>query len=101
MNNSPFILACSGPGAMFAIQQSITIGYFCAVFGGVATIAIAYNFLQTRRVRFTLPVAGLLMLVHPAWTVSAIHGDCGYFKREVSYVLTAIFAGLLIRVVGK
>jgi hypothetical protein len=95
MNTSPFILACSGPGAMTVIQQSITIGYFCAAFGGVATLALAYDFLRTRRVRFTLPVASLLMLVHPAWTVSATRGDCGFFKRDVSYVLTAIFIGLL------
>ncbi|GEP40741.1 hypothetical protein BGE01nite_00320 [Brevifollis gellanilyticus] len=81
---------------MAAIQQSITIGYFCAAFGGVATLALAYAFVRTRRVRFTLPVAGLLMLVHPAWTVSATRGDCGFFKREVSYILTAVFIGLLI-----
>ena len=78
------------------IEQSITIGYFCAACGGVATVALAYDFLRTRRVKMALPVAGLLMLVHPAWTVSATRGDCGFFKREVSYVFTAVFIALLI-----
>lgn len=96
MNISPFILACSGPGAMATIQKSITIGYFCAAFGAVVTLALAYDFVRARRVRFTLRVAGLLMLVHPAWTVSATSGDCGFFKREVSYIFTAVFIGLLI-----
>lgn len=81
---------------MATIQQSITIGYFCAAFGGVITVALAYDLLRTRRVRFTLPVAGLLMCVHPAWTVSATRGDCGFFKRDVSYFLTAVFIALLI-----
>jgi hypothetical protein len=81
---------------MATIQQSIALGYLCAAFGSIATLALIYDFARTRRKRFTLPVAGLLMLVHPAWTVSAIHGDCGFAKREASYVLTAVFIGLLI-----
>ena len=88
---------------MAAIQESIAIGYVCAAVGSVATLALAFDSLRTRRIRWTLPVAGLLMLLHPAWTVSATHGDCGFLKREASFALTAVFVGLLIyqRVVSQ
>ena len=78
------------------IYQSITIGYFCAAIGGVVTIALAYDLVRTRWMRCILPVAALLLLIHPAWTVSASMGDCGYTKREFSCVFTTIYFGLLI-----
>jgi len=90
------ILACSGPGAAATIQQNITIGYFCAATGGVITLALAYDAWRMRRWRFVLPVAAVMLLIHPAWTVSAIHGDCGFFKRDVSYFFTAIYFALMI-----
>ncbi|MSU57406.1 MAG: hypothetical protein EXS35_04375 [Pedosphaera sp.] len=90
------ILACSGPGAMATIYQSITIGYFCAAIGGVITLALAYDLVRMRRLRFTLPTAGLLLLIHPAWTVGAFHGDCGFMKRDISYFFTAVYFSLLI-----
>jgi len=91
-------VACriSGPGAAATIQQSITIGYFCAAVGGVITLALAYVAWRTRDSRFTLPVAAVMLLLHPAWTVSAIHGDCGFFKRDVSYFFTAVYFALII-----
>ena len=30
------------------------------------------------------------LLFHPAWTVSAMHGDCGYLKRDMSRLFTGI-----------
>lgn len=90
------IFACSGPGAAATIQQSITIGYFCAAIGGVITAAVGFDAWSTRRWRFTLPVAAVMLLIHPAWTVSAIHGDCGFFKRDVSYFFTAAYFALMI-----
>jgi hypothetical protein len=95
--NTPIIfLACSGPGAIAAIEQSITIGYFCAAMGGIITLALAYDFLRTRRLRFTLPVSAFMMLIHPAWTVSALHGDCGSLKRAFSCNFTTVFVGLMV-----
>jgi hypothetical protein len=49
-----------------------------------------------RRFRLTLPVAVLLLMVQPAWTMSAVRGDCGYGMREAAYLLTVLFIGLLI-----
>jgi hypothetical protein len=96
VNISFVILACSGPGAAATIQQSITIGYFCAALGGVITLALAFDAWRVRDWRFTLPTAAVMLLVHPAWTVSAAHGDCGFFKRDVSYFFTAIYFALMI-----
>ena len=96
MNFSFVILACSGPGAPATIQQSIIIGYFCAAIGGVITLALGYDTWRMRDLRFTLVVAAVMLLLHPAWTVSAIHGDCGFFKRDVSYFFTAVYFALMI-----
>jgi hypothetical protein len=93
---SLIVLACSGPGAGATIQVSITIGYFCAAIGGVITAALAYDSLRTQRWRFALPIAAFMLLIHPAWTVSAVHGDCGSLKRDVSYAFTAIYFGLMV-----
>lgn len=96
MNGSLAVLACSGPGALIAIRQNITIGYFAAAIGAVVVLALAYDALRTRRLRLTLPSAALLLLLHPAWTISAVHGDCGYFKRDASYYFTAGYFLLLV-----
>ena len=95
MNPSFVMLACSGPRAMVTIQQSLTIGYFCAVIGGAITLALAYEGFRTRHLGFTLLVAALMLLIHPAWTISAVHGDCGMFKREVSYFFTVAYFGII------
>jgi hypothetical protein len=92
---SPFILACSGPGAMTTIHQSITISQFCAAMSGVIVLALAFDHWRRHRWSFRLGFAAALMAVHPAWTVSAWHGDCGYFKRHTSYFLLAVLFGLL------
>ena len=81
---------------MAEIQQSITIGYFCAALGGIVTLALWYDFVRTGKKRFPLSLAGFFLLIHPAWTVSAIHGDCGFLKRNFSYGFTALFIGLLV-----
>lgn len=93
---SLFILACSGPGAGAAIQQAITFGYFCAAAGGVVTVALAYVAMRMRRFSFPLPVAAVMLLIHPAWTVSAIHGDCGGLKNLTSMIFSVVYLGLLI-----
>ena len=90
------VLACSGPGAATLIQRNISIGHFCAAIGGIITLALGFDAWRTSRWKFAFPVATVMLLMHPAWTVSAIHGDCGLFKRDASYFFTAIYFGLLI-----
>jgi hypothetical protein len=81
---------------MAAIHQAITIGYFCAGAAGVITLALACDAMRSRRFRFTLPVAAMMLLIHPAWTVSATHGDCGGFKIQTSIFFTTAYFGLII-----
>jgi hypothetical protein len=81
---------------MAAIQQAITFGYFCAAAGGVVTLALAYDAIKMRGFRFTLPAAAVMLLIHPAWTVSAIHGDCGSMKIQASMFFTAVYFGFII-----
>lgn len=80
---------------MTAIHQAITFGYFCAMAGGVITLALAYDTIKAKHFRFTLPVAIVMLLIHPAWTVSANHGDCGGQKIQLSIFFTAIYLGLI------
>jgi hypothetical protein len=81
------LFACSGPGAGAAIAESIRIGYDQAMLvGGLFMNSLAIAAL-TRQWIFPAIVLGLLA-VHPAWTVSAISGDCGEFKRFASWAFT-------------
>ena len=80
---------------MTTIHQSITISQFCAAMSGVIVLALAFDHWRRHRWSFRLGFAAALMAVQPAWTVSAWHGDCGYFKRHTSYFLLAVLFGLL------
>jgi hypothetical protein len=88
----PFI-ACLSPDAM---QLSAYIGYEAAVFCfGVSFASVLVSWRQ-RSLRW-LPLCGLLLLLHPAWTMSERSGDCGYVKRFFSVAVCFVFLTLLIR----
>ncbi|MCE9591369.1 MAG: hypothetical protein K8S99_12685 [Planctomycetes bacterium] len=95
MQTALITLACSGPGVANMIQMSNTIGYFCAAIGGVVTLALAYDMMRTHRWRLTLLIATALLLVHPAWTIPANHGDCGALKCQTATLFTALYFCLL------
>lgn len=84
------MFACSGPGAGAAIARSIEIGYTHAgVLAGLLMVSVAVFARGPRR--WDVPVVLLvLLLLHPAWTISAISGDCGFFKRDASRVVTGL-----------
>ncbi|MGV3661963.1 MAG: hypothetical protein ACO1TE_17395 [Prosthecobacter sp.] len=97
MTLTSFTLACSGPGAEATVRTSNAISNACAVIGGVLLLLFwGWWRKQTRRRGHPLAVAGLLMFLHPAWMMSALQGDCGYFKRDVSYAVTALFVALVV-----
>ena len=82
------LFACSGPGAGATIARNIELGYTnAAVAGGLLLVSLAVAALGTRRWVAPAVLAGLVAL-HPAWTISAISGDCGFFKRDASLVFT-------------
>ena len=49
----------------------------------------------TRRLLAPTLILGLLIL-HPAWTISAALGDCGEFKHFSAWVTTVLSVGILI-----
>jgi hypothetical protein len=89
------LLACSGPGAAATIARSIEIGYtHAAVVCTLFLLSLSIAAFGTRR--WGVPaVLAVLLLLHPAWTISAIHGDCGYFKRDASWVFTIVGCTLI------
>ena len=102
MNLAFQILACSGPGALRVIAESIRIGYYNAAFVGLAAAAgVLLHLIHWRRGGWAFAIAyllfgTLLLLWHPAWTVSAYHGDCGDAKRFYSYIVSAVAAAPFI-----
>jgi hypothetical protein len=90
------MLACSGPGAGAIIGRNIDIGNMNAAVAGAILLASVSAFAVTRSC-WGFPTAILILfLLHPAWTVSAIHGDCGELLRDASYVVT----GLVVLIMG-
>jgi len=89
------LFACSGPGAGEAIAVSILIGYRHAALAAVL-LGLGLLLLALSPKRWLFPaILGALLLLHPAWTVSAIHGDCGFMKRDASRVFTAVSCAAL------
>jgi hypothetical protein len=92
--------ACSGPGAGQAIAESIAIGYTsAAIVGGLLMASLAAFAFNPRRWGASALLLGLLAL-HPAWTVSALSGDCGAFKCEASWFFTAVGCIALVYQLG-
>jgi hypothetical protein len=89
------VFICSGPGAGATIARNTEIGYIhAAVVGGLLLASVGIYAVIRRRWGF--PVAALvLFILHPAWTVGARDGDCGYFLRDSSPVISGI-VGILV-----
>jgi len=92
------LFACSGPGAGAFIAESIAIGYFHANVAGVLFL-VALLFAVARfhyRLTWLAPILiGFVLAVHPAWTVSAIHGDCGFRLRAAAFNTSVVCGGIL------
>ncbi len=85
-----FFLACLSPQEM---QLSVQIGWYTAAFA--FGIVLASTLLSLKQGSFMwCVVCAILLLVHPAWTMNVVGGDCGEAKRfmsgAVSFVLTAL-----------
>ncbi len=96
------MFACSGPGADAIITRSIEIGNTHAVVaGGLFLASLTVIALGRRRWAIPAALAGLVAF-HPAWTIDAISGDCGYLKRDASWVFTGLgCVGLCWQVGGE
>src|SRR5689334_3604660 len=96
MNTWPLMLACKGSWASLAMEQSSITAYYCAAAGAVITLLFLRDSLRGYHVTRALTIACILLLLHPAWTISAKLGDCGAFKLQTSLLVTMAYAALLI-----
>ncbi len=84
------MFACSGPRSGILISENTELGYIlAAVLGGVLLLSVVAYVIGRRLVGFPVILLGLLA-VHPAWTVSALQGDCGESKRDLSWACTVV-----------
>lgn len=89
------MFACSGPGAGAAIAESIRISQIHAVVLALMLLVSAgLSRLNGKRV-VTLVLLALLA-IHPAWTVSALVGDCGHLKQCAVWFVTVAASLALI-----
>lgn len=83
------MFACSGPTAPYVTAQSIRTGEIhAAVLGVLLVVSVAIAVTYGKRI---IPLALLALLaVHPAWTISATRGDCGFYKVAMSWACTCV-----------
>jgi hypothetical protein len=90
--NLMLFLGCLSPEEM---RLSVQIGYYAAAFAVGVTLALVL--LNWHRGSFAwLPIYGVLLVLHPAWTMGVLSGDCGYAKRFFSGAVSLLFVAVLI-----
>jgi hypothetical protein len=86
------LFACLSPETT---EASIHITHVTAAFAiGVAAGGIVLSF-QQRNFRW-IPFYVVLIATHPAWTIEARGGDCGYVARSFSILASALIASVLL-----
>ena len=88
-------IACSGPRAYLAIATNIGISKHQALFvAGIVFCSLVLS-LKRREIPKVALIIILPLCFHPAWTVSATHGDCGAQKLGLSLALSFFSLALL------
>jgi hypothetical protein len=83
------LMACSGfDGPPAALAQNIaTANDQAAVAAALCVASLALFAVKPRR--WVMPALLLALLaLHPAWTIGAEGGDCGFLMRDVSWCVT-------------
>jgi hypothetical protein len=90
---SPFMLACSGPGAAAAIASNVRWSLIMWALVALACgISVKLNADKNKPLVACL-ISAVLIGLNPGWTISAYHGDCGYTKFYASAVFLAVAVG--------
>ncbi|QEG22218.1 hypothetical protein [Mariniblastus fucicola] len=92
----PIYLIADGENSA-AIAQNVN-GQYALLFAAIAfvvTLAMIVEYYRRRHSKRIVIAAGLLMLTHPIWTVSAISGDLGYGQRNLAFAWTTALVVLL------
>ena len=91
------LFACSGPGAGAAMIRSVEIGNEHA-FAMTGLFAVSmFLFAHDSRWWFTPVLVAAFLAFHPAWPIGVGSGDCGYFKRDVSWGVSTVGGFALLR----
>lgn len=82
--------ACSGHGAAELIRRNELVGWL--LFGATIVVATAFGLAPRVRARGWRGMGPLvaLILVHPAYWMSARHGDCGRMLLASAIIVTAL-----------
>ena len=91
------ILAASG-GYTYLIMNVITVLSYITVLYGVQTVKSTYQLLPCKK--YLLVISTLLLLTHPAWTISAFKGDAGTIKLLSTVFITYLFY-VIQRIINK
>jgi hypothetical protein len=76
-------------------MKSIAIGKHGALMvAGVIACSLLLS-LKRKEFKRKQAIPFFLLLLHPAWTMSATNGDCGFMKREASNLFTVIALSIL------
>jgi len=92
-------LACSGDGAVDTIAMNIAVSF---VHAKLAAIMLGASLLcLLLRHQWIVPLFLIVLVaVHPAWTISAVQGDCGGTKLLASQVFSVLGTAALALQVG-
>ena len=94
-------LACSGPGAMRTIRESIVIGQSFGYLS-LAIVAVGCILLLGRSARRRIPWIVATLALQPVFWISAGRGDCGYGLRFWSLIATLwTAAAVALRSAGR
>src|SRR3954470_12270178 len=85
-------IACLSGQEMLLSQN---VGYYAAAFGIVIAVLVLFVSLR-QKILESLPLCALLLIVHPAWTMSAFNGDCGLSKRFLAVAASSLLLILLV-----
>ncbi len=90
--NIKTVLGCLSP---YEVGLSIHISHVAAAFAIGATLGAIVLSWHQRRFDW-LSFYGVLVILHPAWTMEAMGGDCGYAKRFFSVAASLLCAALIL-----
>jgi hypothetical protein len=89
-------IGCSGPGEHRVIAENIAYSHWSALGVALGLLPIGYRYVRSGLYGFAIGHCGLLVL-HPAWWISAVSGDCGHTLHAAStfyLVVTAVAWGI-------
>jgi hypothetical protein len=86
------VIACSGPGAMDAIERNEAWGWKMLVIAGIAALAVASFAIVKKRASIWVWLTIAFTVLHPAVWMGARSGDCGTMLYFASIGATGLVA---------